>query len=417
MRRLSKAEFSILLLLLTLASSVVALVSQAQRARTDVIERAFFSAEDLVSLVVTANRHYIDSISGIPVNELTPEPDIETEKAWLPATFATRYTQSYSDQNPGADFRIYSRDPFSFQKDRVLDRFAEDALDVLLAGEIRNYREVEDVGDGFVRVRLARAFEMDANCISCHNRPQWGLQNQNWDVGDVRGAWEASILVPPTVLHARAEITALFALMAIALGLGAFAVFPAVRREVKDREFFHDRSVSMEKSADAYRQTALQDPLTKIGNRRAYDLDLAEIVRVHGETGDEAALILLDIDHFKRVNDTYGHDVGDDVIQTVATVLKNELRGADKVARIGGEEFSILTTKADHASVHSLATRIKDLVAAHVFNTPTGNFSVTISAGASFLRENGTDVELYKSADEFLYRAKSTGRNKVCIAD
>lgn len=416
MKRPSKAEFSIILLLVTLTLSVGALIMQAQRARTDVVERAFSSAEDLVTLVVTANRHYIASISAIPVNELTPDPDAQPDKAWLPATFAARYTQAYSAQHSGVDFSIYSDDPFSFQRDRVLDDFAQDALAVLLQGDIRDFRAIEDAGDGYVRVRLAQAFEMDANCVACHNRPEWGLQNQNWQVGDIRGAWEASILVPPTILYARAEIIGLFALIAIALGLGTFVVFPAVRREVKKREFFHDRSISMEKAADTYRQDALQDPLTNLCNRRAFDHELQNLVDRRHNTGERGALILLDIDLFKAVNDTYGHDVGDDVIKEIARIIKTESRSNDQVSRIGGEEFAIITKGANHATVQTLANRVRERVAAHVFPAKAGDFSVTISAGAHFIKDGATGQDLYKSTDALLYQAKSTGRNRVCIA-
>lgn len=128
MFRLSKAESSVILLVLTLFISVVAIADQSRRASEDVIERAFANAQDLVDFVVVASQHYIESISPLDVNDLTAYPEEQADSVWLPTTFATRYTRSYSDQNPEVDFRIYSSDPFRLNRDRVLDDFGRNAL-------------------------------------------------------------------------------------------------------------------------------------------------------------------------------------------------------------------------------------------------------------------------------------------------
>ncbi len=245
MLKLSKAEFSVLLMVLSLTFSVFALIGQAHRASEDAINRSFSNAEGLIDFVAVASRHYIESTRGLTVAEMTAYPDAEPYKPWLPATFAMRISQSYNDRNPNVNFRLYSADPFEFNRNRQLDGFAQAALDRLLPGGIPEYRAVEQLENGSVRVRLARAFKMGPNCVGCHNRPEWGLQKQDWQAGDVRGVWEASILINPSVLHSQAEIFGLFMFIAIALILGAAVVFPAVRREVKSRAFFHDRSISM----------------------------------------------------------------------------------------------------------------------------------------------------------------------------
>ncbi|MFK7763375.1 MAG: diguanylate cyclase [Roseobacter sp.] len=378
------------------------------------IERTFANAEDLVDLVAVSARHYIDSVSGLPLAELTSNPEDGSDRTWMPATFAKRYTQSYSDQKPGLDFRIYSRDPFNYNRNRVLDDFGKAALDAILPGGVPDYRAVEELGDGTVRVRLARAFTMDENCVACHNMPEWGLKHQAWKVGDVRGVWEASIVVNPNILHTQAEMFGLLMFTGIALTLGLFVVFPAVRREVRNSEFFHDRSLQMEEQANQRFKEAHTDVLTQIGNRRYFDAVFEPMLEEHEQKGHAMAVIVLDIDHFKHVNDTHGHDVGDRVLKFVAGVLKRESRTDDKVARTGGEEFILLAPEFAHGGATTMAARIKDCVETQKFTANGSQFNVTVSAGLAYRRKGEQSQDLLKRADQLLYHAKKTGRNKIC---
>ena len=125
-------------------------------------------------------------------------------------------------------------------------------------------------------------------------------------------------------------------------------------------------------------------------------------------------MLITDIDFFKKVNDTYGHDVGDVVIKGLADILKKQKRATDVVARFGGEEFIVLCEQTDEAGAALLGERIREELEATVFNTPIGPLTVTCSVGiATFPEAGSTWDELFKSADEALYVSKRTGRNRV----
>ena len=124
--------------------------------------------------------------------------------------------------------------------------------------------------------------------------------------------------------------------------------------------------------------------------------------------------MLCDIDHFKNVNDTYGHPVGDVVLKRVARVLKASARGTDIVARYGGEEFAILMEEADGQAAVVTAERIRDSIQKEVFHSEIGTFSCTMSLGVATFPEDATmKGRLTVCADEALYGAKHGGRNQV----
>jgi two-component system, cell cycle response regulator len=125
---------------------------------------------------------------------------------------------------------------------------------------------------------------------------------------------------------------------------------------------------------------------------------------------------MTDIDHFKKVNDTYGHDIGDVVIRGLADILKRQKRNTDIVARFGGEEFVVLCEQTDEKGAMLLAERIREELGKTTFRTPKGAISVTCSIGVATFPEGGRDWEsLFKSADEALYVSKRSGRDR-CTA-
>jgi two-component system, cell cycle response regulator len=124
-------------------------------------------------------------------------------------------------------------------------------------------------------------------------------------------------------------------------------------------------------------------------------------------------VLVTDIDFFKKVNDTYGHDIGDVVIRGLGDVLKRHKRNTDVVSRFGGEEFVVLCEQTDAKGAMLLAERIREELGKIVFPAPTGEVNVTCSIGVATFPEAGRDWEtLFKSADEALYVSKRSGRNK-----
>ncbi len=159
---------------------------------------------------------------------------------------------------------------------------------------------------------------------------------------------------------------------------------------------------------------ATTDGLTGLLNKRAMLDQAAAKVAAATRFGRKLSVLITDIDWFKKVNDTHGHDIGDVVIKGLADILERTKRATDVVARFGGEEFVILCEQTDEAGAALLGERIREELAKTVFNTPSGPLSVTCSVGSATFPEAGqTWEELFKAADEALYCSKRTGRNRV----
>jgi two-component system cell cycle response regulator len=165
---------------------------------------------------------------------------------------------------------------------------------------------------------------------------------------------------------------------------------------------------------EIYRLTTI-DGLTQIFNKR-YFLETIEreIARSH-RYRRELSLVMFDIDHFKKINDTYGHLAGDYVLKHLAQTVKTRIRREDCFARYGGEEFSIVLPEIDGLNAKPFAEKIRQLVEATDFKFENTSMPITISMGVSTLDMESTDPQaLIKRADERLYEAKSSGRNCVC---
>jgi diguanylate cyclase (GGDEF)-like protein len=168
-----------------------------------------------------------------------------------------------------------------------------------------------------------------------------------------------------------------------------------------------------------YERAAMFDGLTGIHNRRWLDETLHRLVsRVEGSDGASLSIALLDIDHFKNFNDSYGHEAGDHVLTIVAQVLANNLRPTDLVARFGGEEFVILFPDTDLHLAKLASERVRGAIAAETLTMDERRLPhVTISLGVAQFRSGQTVPELLKAADSAMYRAKEAGRNQVMLAE
>lgn len=165
-------------------------------------------------------------------------------------------------------------------------------------------------------------------------------------------------------------------------------------------------------------QTALKamielDTLTQINNRRRGDTRLATVINRARENGTEFNVAIGDIDYFKKVNDTYGHDAGDAVLVAVANILKKGMQGRGFVARWGGEEFLIVFDRMDYEASIMHLNRILERIRAEVVHVNGYEISVTMSFGITRGKQNDENNLVIKRADELLYTAKSTGRNQV----
>jgi len=160
-------------------------------------------------------------------------------------------------------------------------------------------------------------------------------------------------------------------------------------------------------------QQALTDALTDCSNRRAFEIQLERDLHLATRMRQPLSLIMLDIDHFKRVNDTFGHDAGDIALRTLADCMREELRGVDTAARYGGEEFAVILPAAGVEGATAVAERLR----ARIEKTEVpGVGHITASFGvATFPLHATSRDQLVTTADRALYNAKHTGRNRVCI--
>jgi diguanylate cyclase len=160
--------------------------------------------------------------------------------------------------------------------------------------------------------------------------------------------------------------------------------------------------------------------LTGIANRRSFDERLKLAIREAKSSSDTLSLLMIDIDHFKKFNDSFGHQLGDKVLQLVARILKTSIKGRDTVARYGGEEFAVILPSTRLAGAATLGDQIREAVASRrIIQKRTGEDfgSITLSVGVSSLRSADSGESLIKRADDALYSAKRGGRNRVITED
>lgn len=157
------------------------------------------------------------------------------------------------------------------------------------------------------------------------------------------------------------------------------------------------------------------DPLTGLANRRFFSERIQEMISLAFRRSQPLSLLMVDIDHFKQVNDTQGHDAGDRVLKEFATLMKTRTRSEDLVARFGGEEFIIAMPLADVHEAFTYAERIRRTLAEQ--DLLENGHSVTASFGVAGLHPGETTEDVIKRADTALYQAKASGRNRTVIAD
>jgi diguanylate cyclase (GGDEF)-like protein len=175
-------------------------------------------------------------------------------------------------------------------------------------------------------------------------------------------------------------------------------------------------STPLMRSDIQHRSDAVIDPLTGMLNRNALGTRVAELAQQSHLTGESIGIIVGDLDHFKAINDTRGHSVGDVALKEVAYQLRKQLRAFDLAYRLGGEEFQILLPGSDLDQSAALAEQLREGIAS---NDVAGGLQVTMSfgVGASLRGEPFDYPEVFKSADAALYRAKRSGRDRVCLSD
>lgn len=166
---------------------------------------------------------------------------------------------------------------------------------------------------------------------------------------------------------------------------------------------------------DKFQQLSIYDSLTETYNRRYFVMRFVEEFERAKNFSLKLSALMIDVDNFKKINDTYGHLVGDAVLKEIAKIIKENIREIDSLARFGGEEFSVVLPETDKMAAIVVAERIRSKVSEHIIKAFDETLNVTISVGVGNFPQNTlySDV-LMETADKALYQAKISGRNKVC---
>lgn len=170
-----------------------------------------------------------------------------------------------------------------------------------------------------------------------------------------------------------------------------------------------DQIQALSKRLEDAESQARSDPLTGLSNRRKLTEFLSTL------EDEPASFIMLDIDHFKSINDTYGHDAGDEILTLLATLLTESTRETDMVARLGGEEFCVVLPEMDVNQAYHVAEKIRQAVEIYAFETEQGKVDVSISLGVAQHKEEEPHTAWIKRADQALYQSKRGGRNRVTM--
>jgi len=200
---------------------------------------------------------------------------------------------------------------------------------------------------------------------------------------------------------------------ATALRDGAGKIIGAIESFSNNANAFNAR-----RQLSEMRQVARTDSLTRIGNRQHIEGRLRAVIAEfeNNQTQNMAGLLFMDIDHFKKINDTYGHEAGDRALCMVANTIRHALRATDTIGRWGGEEFvAILYDLLDEKTLYKTAEKVRSLIEVSRLDLDNQSLSVTISIGATRLYSNDTPASFVRRADELMYRSKQAGRNRITI--
>jgi diguanylate cyclase (GGDEF)-like protein len=294
-------------------------------------------------------------------------------------------------------FRITSLEPLN--PANAPDPFETDALRKFAAGAKESY--AYESSDGEVYFRYMAPLVTEQSCLVCHAQ-------QGYKVGDVRGG--ISVTSSATETAGKIRDSRIFLMLAAALivFLILTIIYLVARSFIKELKTAETKLVEM----------ATQDFLTGLLNRRETFRRLDEELQRFRRLATPFSVLLLDLDHFKQVNDVHGHSAGDLVLQAVAAALRQGVRPYDLCCRYGGEEFLVILPETALEDAAGIAERLRrDIENLKITAAKETALQITASIGAAALLGHETIDQLIARADEAMYNAKSTGRNRVCLAE
>ena len=345
---------------------------------------------------------YVEKRPGVESNRyllgLGIDPDVHTEHGRV---FTMRNHAIMIDEisrqierHEGIRFRAVSLKPLS--PANAPDPTEHAALLLFKNGTKEFHRTATDE-KGKPIYRYILPLYVEGSCLECH-------RTQGYHVGSVIGAISITIPIAGMLdeMKANRKLIILSGILTISLLVGII-YFLTWRLVIK-----------LDETQNKLKMQASTDELTGLKNRRHIMKRLSEEFERATRLNDSLCIIIFDIDHFKRINDTYGHLCGDQVLKKVALQMSDNLRRYDSIGRIGGEEFLVIMPEASIQDATVLAERLLQTVRSDQFGDGTCSFAITVSAGIASLAAADKNVSsLIKRADSALYKAKENGRDRA----
>jgi diguanylate cyclase (GGDEF)-like protein len=333
-----------------------------------------------------------------------------------PATM-TRQISKISNNKSHYLFKITSMDPIN--PENKPDSFEEQGL--LFLKDNRNEKYFTNIENN--KYNLIGSLTTEPSCLKCH-------QEQDYKIGDVRGGLRVSIpldnynITLETIKSNSFTLTSITIFFAIIIGICSTFFINLIYKRQESIEKLNDsleikikeRTKELEANVLKLNELATIDYLTNIPNRR-YFFDLGEKnFFLAKRESKELTLLLLDIDLFKNINDTYGHDIGDEILKLVAITIKENLRNSDILARFGGEEFVVLLNETDIKGAENISIKLKDLIEVLNYQIRDEIIKITVSIGVTSIKQEDINLNnLIKRADKGMYKAKTKGRNTITL--
>ncbi len=379
------------------------------RSRQLLLEAVRQQAASYFDLIVRVRRWnadyggiYVEKKPGVATNpylrEVGIEPDVAARDGRVftlrnPALMTKEISHVLSELN-GIQFHITSLQPLNGEN--APDPFERRALKKFAEG-VREFWEIESGASGR-RFRYMAPLLVEQSCQGCHFK-------FGYKVGDIRGGISVSIPFMPIQHAMDANRTAVIALSVLTLVIllgSTYLMFTQLLTQIKNAQH-------------ALQEASITDELTGLRNRRYLMLRYHEEFERARRLGSPLGFFMLDLDHFKGVNDSCGHPFGDLVLKSVAGVIAEAVREYDIAGRYGGEEFAVIVSETSAEDMLKLAERIRETVAALHIGDARTCIRITVSIGVAALGVGDTTETLLKRADVALYRAKDEGRNRTVL--
>ncbi len=280
------------------------------------------------------------------------------------------------------------------------DPFEREALQQFEQGKKEVFTKEKSEGRLFFRYMAPLMTE--TSCLKCHAK-------QGYVAGDIRGGISVTFDIADIEKELRINKYIIIALAALTIFILLGVVYFFILKLVK----------KLSESRERIQQMAITDDLTGCYNRRYFFLKFEDEFERARRFGKFLSCVMMDIDHFKKINDTYGHQAGDVVLKKISTLLKNNSRSIDTTARYGGEEFIIILPETEKTGAATVAEKWRELIeGTSVKINETQSIRVTCSFGVAAytpaeLKELNDSADIIKAADISLYLAKAKGRNRV----